>query len=82
MIYKSAQSRPFSSAYDEDMSGYVTPKEIREAEWARESTPDPLTKNEQREIYKSMKGRKPRSKGNRGDTNRHIRDVGGFINDE
>ena len=57
-------------------SGYVTPKEAREEAWRLEAEQkDAPTKNEMREMYKELGGRKARGKGKFGAT---TRDKGGW----
>ena len=57
-------------------SGYVTPKEAREEAWKQEAEQkDSPTKNEMREMYKELGGRKARGKGKFGAT---TRDKGGW----
>ena len=57
-------------------SGYVTPKEAREEAWKMEAEEkEKLTKNEMREMYKELGGRKARSKGKFGAV---VRDKGGW----
>ena len=63
-------------------SGYQTPREIREEQWRAENeTVSKPTKNEMREIYKDMGGRKSKSKNKVGAGDR---DRGGWadMNDE
>ncbi|EOR04185.1 DNA-directed RNA polymerase II subunit RPB9 [Wallemia ichthyophaga EXF-994] len=67
LMYKSANRRPFESAVVEQLERSITPSQIREAQWDAEANKPPPTKNEQREEYKLLKGRKPRSKGVRGE---------------
>lgn len=60
-------------------SGYQTPKEMREEQWRAEAT-DPMkrpSKNELREMYKELGGRKSKTKGKLGGTGM-TRDRGGF----
>ncbi|TIA91059.1 hypothetical protein E3P99_01219 [Wallemia hederae] len=79
--YKSANRRPFESAVVEQLERTVTPSQMRESEWAAQANRAPPTKNEQREEYKQLKGRKPRNKGVRGENaSRGIRDESGLIN--
>jgi hypothetical protein len=48
-------------------SGYQTPKELKEQLWQNELEPAAKpTKNELREMYKELGGRKPRAKGKLG----------------
>ena len=57
-------------------SGYVTPKEAREEAWKQEAEQkDSPTKNEMREMYKELGGRKAKGKGKFGAT---TRDKGGW----
>ncbi|KZW00720.1 hypothetical protein EXIGLDRAFT_135784 [Exidia glandulosa HHB12029] len=60
-------------------SGYQTPKEVREEKWKSENEAVAApSKNEMREIYKSLDGRKVKGKGKIGTTPR--RDRGGWDN--
>ncbi|TIA94460.1 hypothetical protein E3P81_00049 [Wallemia ichthyophaga] len=80
LMYKSANRRPFESAVVEQLERSITPSQIREAQWDAEANKPPPTKNEQREEYKLLKGRKPRSKGVRGEnTSKGVRDESGSI---
>ncbi|KAL5520457.1 hypothetical protein ACEPAG_9681 [Sanghuangporus baumii] len=57
-------------------SGYVTPKEAREEQWKMEAEDkEKVTKNEMREMYKELGGRKPRTKAKFGGA---VRDKGGW----
>jgi len=58
-------------------SGYVTPREVREAQWANEAsaTSAKLGKLEARSIYKELGGRKSRGKNKFGG---ETRDRGGW----
>ncbi|KAL5478814.1 hypothetical protein ACEPAI_2091 [Sanghuangporus weigelae] len=57
-------------------SGYVTPKEAREEQWKTEAEDkEKVTKNEMREMYKELGGRKPRTKAKFGGA---VRDKGGW----
>jgi len=59
-------------------SGYHTPKELKEQQWQNELEPAAKpTKNELREMYKELGGRKSKSKGKVGGTGK-IRDKTAF----
>ena len=79
--YKSAIRRPFESAVLEQIQRSVTPSQMREAQWDAEANQAGPTKNEQREAYKSLGGRKPKNKGVRGENTAKInaRDESGYI---
>ena len=57
-------------------SGYVTPRELREEAWRLEAEEkEKPTKNEMREMYKELGGRKAKAKGKFGGA---TRDKGGW----
>ncbi|KAG8958776.1 hypothetical protein FRC03_008830 [Tulasnella sp. 419] len=58
-------------------SGYQTPREIREEKWKAESEVVKPGKNEMRELYKELGGRKPKTKG-KFQTGTTSRDKGGW----
>ena len=71
-------SRPLTPA---SSSGYQTPREMREEKWKQEAeTQSKPTKEEMREMYKELGGRKARAKGKVG-TPGGARDKGGWGED-
>ena len=59
-------------------SGYQTPRELKEEQWRLEANSvNKPSKNELREMYKELGGRKSKTKGKVGSTGR-IRDKGGL----
>jgi len=58
------------------MSGYQTPREIREEQWRAEAEATKPGKLEMREMYKELGGRKAKSKAKFGSPG--IRDKGGW----
>ena len=74
--YVSSSSRVSNGGGGGSGSGYVTPKEAREEMWRMEAEDkEKLTKNEMREMYKELGGRKARSKAKFGGA---VRDKGGW----
>jgi len=58
-------------------SGYQTPREIREEKWKQEADETKPTKNEMRDMYKELGGRKAKTKG-KYQTDTTSRDRGGW----
>ena len=77
-LNRRADSPPdFSSRSSQPGSGYQTPREVREERWKAENENVAVpSKNEMREMYKALDGRKTKGKGKIGTTPR--RDRGGW----
>ncbi|KAG8904689.1 hypothetical protein FRB99_001330 [Tulasnella sp. 403] len=67
----------YSSTPSYTGSGYQTPREIREEKWRAEAEDSRPTKNEMREMYKELNGRKSKAKS-KFQTNVSARDKGGW----
>ncbi len=70
----------FSSGYNtpsKSISGYQTPREIKEEQWRAEAEESKPGKLEMRGIYKGMGGRKARTKMKLGSSG--VRDKGGWV---
>jgi len=65
------------SGYSSPLSGYQTPREIKEEKWRSEATSTRPGKLEMRDIYKEMGGRKSRGKSKVGGAGAP-RDKGGW----
>ena len=78
----SRPNSPYVSGGSNPSSGYATPREAREEQWRLESEGvTKPSKNEMREMYKELGGRKSRGKGKFGPS-AGIRNKGGYGDDD